>query len=387
MAADGGGGVAIRAADADHHSAAFDEQGVRAIAADDLVHAVGDALALGAHAQSEFVVLPEVLQRRGRGDEGVVVAAEGAVVLARLPLIQLTAQQHHGEWQTEARQRLGQGDDVRLDAHFLEAEEAAGTAATGLDVVDDQQHPVLAAEFFQLAYPLGRSRVQAAFALDDFDDDRGRLVDAAGRVGEQLVHHRDGVDLIAEVVGVGHAADIAQRHAGSAAMMLIAGRRQRADAAAVEAVGEADDVVASGHLARQFQRGLDRVGAGRAGELHDVVHAARLEDQPVEGFQETLLGIGVHVQAMGETVVGNVVEQRLFEHRVVVAVVERAGTGQEIDVGLAVAGDQLGAARLLEDHGEGAAIAAHAGFVQFEGFHAVSSDSFSGFVASNGPAR
>src|SRR5690606_2126954 len=103
VAANGGGDVAIRAADADHHAAAFDEQRVGAIAAYDLVHAVGDALALGAHALGEAVVLPEMLQRRSGGDEGVVVAAEGAVVLARLPLVQLLAQQHHGERQAEAR--------------------------------------------------------------------------------------------------------------------------------------------------------------------------------------------------------------------------------------------------------------------------------------------
>src|SRR5690606_10089178 len=129
-----------------------------------------------------------------------------------------------------------------------------------------------------------------AFALYNLNDHRSRLVDAAGRVGKQLVHHRDGVDLVAEVVGVGHAADVGQRNAGSATVVLIAGGCQRADAATVEAVGETDDVAAACHLARQLQRGFHRVGAGRAGELHDVVHAARLENQPGEGFQETFLG-------------------------------------------------------------------------------------------------
>ena len=105
--------------------------------------------------------------------------------------------------------------------------------------------------------------------------------------------------------------------------VLVAGGGQRANAAAVEAVGEAHDGLAPGDLAGQLQRGLDRVGAGRAGELHAVVaHAARLEDQPVEGFEETLLGFGVHVQAVGDAVVLDVLQQRRLEYRIVVAVVQ-----------------------------------------------------------------
>ncbi len=358
------------------------------MAADDALHAVGDALALGLHAVGELVVLPEVLDGCGSSDERMVVAAEGAVVLARLPLVQLGAQQHHGEWQAIAGQRLGQGHDVRMDAHFLEAEEGPGAAATGLDVIDDQQHLVLAAELLELAHPLGRRGVQSAFALHHLDDHRGGLVDAAGGVGEQLVHHADGVGLVAEVVGVRHPADIGEADAGAAAVMLVAGRGQRADAAAVEAVGEADDVVAPGDLARQLHRRFDRVGAGRAGELHAVVaHAAWFEDQAVEGFEETLLGCGVHVQAMGDAVVLDVLEQRLLEYRVVVPVVERAGTGEEVDVTLAVPGDQFGTLGLVEDHGEGTAVATNLGFVQFKSFHACSLSSSSRWETVNGPAR
>src|SRR5690606_3603297 len=151
-----------------------------------------------------------------------------AVVLTRFPLVQLAAHDDHREGQAEAAEGFGQGDDVRLDAHLLEAEEGAGAAATGLDVVDDQQHVVLAADLFQLAHPVGGGRVQAAFALDHFDDHGGGLVHAAARVAEQLVHHRDGVDLVTEVVGVGHAADVGQRYAGGTTVVLVAGGGQRA---------------------------------------------------------------------------------------------------------------------------------------------------------------
>ncbi|MNC41687.1 hypothetical protein D3C75_904620 [compost metagenome] len=247
---------------------------------------------------------------------------------------------------------------------------------------------MLAAQALELAHPLGGGDVEAALALHHLDDHRGRLVDAAARIVEQLVDHRDGVDLVAEVVGVGHATDVAQPGAGTTAVMLVAGGGQGADAAAVEAVGEADHVAAPGDLARQLQRGFHRVGAGRPGELHQVVgHAARLEDQPVEGLEEGFLGRRVHVQAMGQAVALDVVEQRLLEQRMVVAVVERTGAGEEVDVALAVAGDQFGAARLLEYHRERAAVAAHGRFMLFKGVHAVSLSCSSSSGAANGPAR
>ena len=54
--------------------------------------------------------------------------------------------QQRRERQAEARERLRQRDDVRLDAHLLEREEGAGAADAGLDVVDDQQRAVLLGE-------------------------------------------------------------------------------------------------------------------------------------------------------------------------------------------------------------------------------------------------
>ncbi len=159
------------------------------MAADNLLHALTDDGSLCFYAVGELVAGPEVLQCGSGGNEGVVVATEGTVVLTRFPLVQLTAQEYHGKRQTKAAERLGQGDDVGLDAHFLEAEEAAGTAATGLDIVDDQQHVVLAADLFQFAHPVGGSGVQTAFTLDHFHDDGGGLVHATARVAEQLVHH------------------------------------------------------------------------------------------------------------------------------------------------------------------------------------------------------
>src|SRR5690606_23558614 len=85
-------------------------------------------------------------------------------------------------------------------------------------------------------------------------------------------------------------------------------------------------------------------------------------------------------------------DQRLLDDRVVVPVVEGAGTGEEVDIGLAFGGDQLGATRLLEYHREGTAVAANTGLVLFklfEGVHAdswVLSESVEGAEGEEGPA-
>ena len=143
--------------------------------------------------------------------------------------------------------------------------------------------------------------------------------------------------------------------AGGGAQVRVAGHRQRAHRHAVEAVGEVDDVLAAGDLAGDLQRGFDRVGAGRADELHDVVvQAARLEDDVLHRLQEALLGDRVQVERVGDAVVHDVVDQRALEDRVVVAVVQGAGAGQEVEVAVAVDVGQHGAVGAAE-HGVEAA--------------------------------
>ena len=215
----------------------------------------------------EFRRAPIVLERRRRGDEGVVVAAERAVVLARLPDIERALDQHDRERQAVAGDRLRHGHDVRLQAGGLEAEELVGAAAARLHIVDDEQDLSAAAERLQTRQPVEARGVQAAFALNELDDHRGRLVDAARRIGEHPVHVGDRVDLAAEIAVIRHHGDALERNTGRAAEMLVAGGGQRADGHAMKAVGEADDVRAAGDLARDFQRGFNGVGSRRAGEL------------------------------------------------------------------------------------------------------------------------
>ena len=90
----------------------------------------------------------------------------------------------------------------------------------------------------------------------------------------------------------------------------------------MKAVGKGDHVLAACDLARQFQGGLDRVGAGRAGHHHLVIHATRFQDEVLKRAQERGFGVGVHVQSMGDAVTGDMLDQGHFHVRIVVPIVQ-----------------------------------------------------------------
>ena len=248
--------------------------------------------------------------------------------------------------QTEARQRLRQGDDVGHDARGLEREEVAGPAAARLDVVDDQEHAVPGADRSQVPQPFGAGDVQAAFALHALDDRSGGLVEAGGRVRQRPVEILDRVHARAEIAVIGHDRASGQRDAGGPAVVAVAGGGERPQRDPVEAVGEVDDVGPAGHLAGDLQRRLDRVGAGRAGELDHVVEPARREDDVAQRFQERRLRLGVQIEAHGDAALGQIADQVGPHGRVVVAVVQRAGAGEKVEIAPPAGIPDLGADRL-----------------------------------------
>ncbi len=194
------------------------------------------------------------------------------------------------------------------------------------------------------------------------EDDRGGGLHAARRIAQHLLEVRDGVDALAEIAVVGHRGGVLQRHAGGGAQVRVAGDGQRAHGDAVEAVGEVDDVGAAGDLAGELERRFDRVGAGRAGELHDVIaEPARGQDDVVHRLQEALLGDGVEVEAVGDAVLADVVDEGFLEDGIVVPVVEGAGAGQEVEVAASLHVAQLGAAGVGEDGREAAGVGADVG--------------------------
>src|SRR5699024_9763881 len=119
----------------------------------------------------ERVIGPEVLDRGGGGHERGVVPAEGAVVLAGLPDVELGTEQGQCHRQTRTGDRLRQAHDVGLDSGLFEAEERTGAAAACLHVVDDEEDVVLLRQLRQRAQPLGTSGPESALALHGLDDD------------------------------------------------------------------------------------------------------------------------------------------------------------------------------------------------------------------------
>src|SRR5690606_20212197 len=226
-------------------------------------------------------------------------------------------------------------DDIRRNAGRFKAEETARAAAAGLDDIDDQQNAVTAAQCLERFEPAGTCHVKAAFTLDGFDNDGGGGVDPAGRITEHFVEQANRIQPTAHVAVEGNAGHAAECHAAAATVVAIAGGGRGTQRYTVKAVGEGDDVLSAGHFAGQLHGGFHCIRAGGARELHAVVHAARLKDALLEGFHETGLGASVHVQAVCDAVAGDIVEQRFFAYRVVVPVIQRSGSRQEVDIAFA----------------------------------------------------
>ncbi len=212
------------------------------------------------------------------------------------------------------------------------------------------------------AQPLGRGGVEPAFALHRFDEDRRGGIEPARRIGEPLFEQVGGVDVGAVIAIVRLVRDMAERHARAAALGGVAGAGERPQCHAVEAVGEGDHHFAARDLARELDRGLDRIRARGPGEHHAMVEPARFQDQLFEGGEKVLLCIGVQVEPVRDAVGGDIIEQRLLQDRVVMPIVERRAARQQVEVAPAlvvVHPHAFGPAELAR---HGAGIAANFGF-------------------------
>lgn len=125
-------------------------------------------------------------------------------MLARSPDVEFTLEQRERHRHSVAADRLGQRDDVGNDSGLFEGEERAGTAATHLDVVDDQQDSAIRAQCCQRPKPFGgASDIDATFTLHGFDDHcRGGAVDSTAGIienaGEPLEVLGDAVEVVVE---------------------------------------------------------------------------------------------------------------------------------------------------------------------------------------------
>ena len=207
-----------------------------------------------------------------------------------------------------------------------------------------------------------RRDIESAFALHRFDEHRRRTVNAAGRVVEEAFELRCGIDVIAHVAIVKGTRDAFERELRADAVMAIAGCGERTQSDAMKSVGEGNHVGSSSHLACQFERGFDGIGARWSGELQLVAQVARRQNMTDEGVDEIRLGAGVHVEAMHDPVGCDICDQTLHHVRIIVTVIERAAPREKVDIGSAGRIDQRAVCRMGESHVERAAVAAHLGF-------------------------
>jgi len=251
-----------------------------------------------------------------------------------------------------AAERLGRRHQVGDDARVLVGPQGSRASQPGLDLVVDQSGAVLVAGRPRGVQQLVVEDMNAALALDRFEQHRGgALVDGGG----------DGPRGRRDRKETGH-----ERSEGRL-LGLLRRRRQRSVGASVKAALQRDDVAAGLGLARDLQRRLVGLGAG-VGKVHPA--AQRALGQPL-GQRHRGLGVdevadvnqlrrllGDRAHDGGVAVAQRADRQAGLEVQVLVALVvveQRALAAHELHGHPHVGGDQVLALerpQLLEAHRE-----------------------------------
>ena len=123
-------------------------------------------------ARSTSFVAHHVEDREARGARDGVAAVRPAEAAGVGCVHHLGACDDAGERKPRG-EALGDGDEVRLDARVLHREELAGAAEPALDLVDDEEDPVLLGQRAEAVHEVGRGGDEAALAEDRLDDHGG----------------------------------------------------------------------------------------------------------------------------------------------------------------------------------------------------------------------
>lgn len=263
----------------------------------DLCNHIREFIPEGLEARGEeggFLLNALLQVRRGEPRDDVVcdaagkrVAAKGGAMVARLDRRGDAAGDDGGADGEAVAEGFGGGEDVRVvGGGFLRAgevpvgvcPEGARAGETALDLVVDEHGADLVAAAAQGVQELGRCEVDAAFALDGFDDY------TAGLLGDEVV----------ELLNVVEFAVFESRDYGRERRLVfrVGGCGQSAHGPSVEGIAEGDNLVlcargvdGSAILAREFDRRFVGFGAGVGDEdLLGVLHAAGLHG----GFHKEL---------------------------------------------------------------------------------------------------
>jgi DNA-binding CsgD family transcriptional regulator len=242
------------------------------------------------------------LERAERGRAGDRVAAVGAAETTRVHGVHdlLTAGDRRERQATG--DALRGGDQVGHDTLVVAGEPVARPAEPGLDLIRDQQDPVVGAERRQPRQEPVRRHDEPALTLDRLDDHRGR-VGLADLGVDQRLHRvqrvggaRGGAARPAQRVGHRHPVDLTgERPEALLVRHVLGGQRHRQVGASVVGVVERHDRGPAGGVPRDLDRVLYRLGArveqrrpllvvagGAAGEF-----LAHLDVLLVRGHHET----------------------------------------------------------------------------------------------------
>ena len=205
-----------------------------------LQHPAPNGLADALGTVDEALVLEDVEDgERGRQRDRVAdVGAADRAVAGRVHDLRLA---EHARERQPGGDRLGDRDQVGLDAVVLDREHPAGAAEAGLHLVDDEDDPVPVADRAHAREELRRRDDEAALALDGLDDDRRDVLRRDLRDERALERGERGVGVDAAVlVRERHAVDLGRERAEARLVRVrLRGERERQQRAAVEAALEA----------------------------------------------------------------------------------------------------------------------------------------------------
>ena len=205
---------------------------------------------------------------------------------AGAPLLHALARRDHRTEGHSATERLCGSDDVRRHAELLRGEPRTRAAHARLDLVEHEQSADLRCELADRTDEGRGGRNVAALAEHRLDHDRSDVLrrdlvlEHRVELGEAMRRARFGVVRLGQrarervrIRGDVHLGE--QRTVAAAVLRLRRREAGRTHGATVESAAEHDDRLATGRLARQLDRGLNRFGAAVAKE--DRIEAARCD--------------------------------------------------------------------------------------------------------------
>eukprot|EP00515_Schizochytrium_aggregatum_P017286 CAMPEP_0202097642 /NCGR_PEP_ID=MMETSP0965-20130614/1310_1 /ASSEMBLY_ACC=CAM_ASM_000507 /TAXON_ID=4773 /ORGANISM="Schizochytrium aggregatum, Strain ATCC28209" /LENGTH=849 /DNA_ID=CAMNT_0048666027 /DNA_START=98 /DNA_END=2648 /DNA_ORIENTATION=+ len=288
------------------------------------------------------VLINEDLEGGLRDAAGERGAAVGGAVLSGFDVEHdLVVAKHGGHGVHAATEGLAEDDDVRADVLVVHAEHAAGAAEASLDLVCDHEHVVLGAE---VAHALEVALVRdedAGLALDGLEHVRGDVgvaLELGLERGEVVVGHELETGHVGAKVGV----------AGG-----VRGGGDGGEGASPEVVlGEDDDSLVARDALLDVAPAAGELDGGLTA-LHAGVHGEHFVVAEEVGDVLLVLAEAVVVEGTGgEGEGGGLVDERLHELGVGVALVDGRVRAEEVEVFAALDVPDLGALALGEGDGE-----------------------------------